>query len=54
LTFNSGLEEKQVRTSEGARTIIVEEEQQWEAVANAWGHLVSLEEKGSKRLTQVK
>jgi hypothetical protein len=54
LTFNSGLEERQVRTLEGARTIIVEEEQQWEAVASAWGHLLSLEEKGSKRLAQVK
>ncbi len=54
LTFNSGLKERQVRTSEGAQTIIVEEEQQWEAVANTWGHLISLEEKGGKRLTQVK
>jgi hypothetical protein len=54
LTFNSGLEERQVRTSGGLQTIIVEEEQQWVAVANAWGQLLSLEEKGSKRLTQVK
>ena len=54
LTFNSGLEERQVRTSKGAQTITVEEEQQWEAIASAWGHLISLEEKGSKRLTQVK
>jgi hypothetical protein len=54
LTFNSGLEERQVRTSGDAQTIIVEEEQQWVAVANAWGQLLSLEEKGSKRLTQVK
>ena len=54
LIFNSGLEERLVRTSEGTQTIVVEEEQQWGAVANAWGYLVSLEEKGSKRLTQVK
>jgi hypothetical protein len=54
LTFNSGLEERQVRISGGLQTIIVEEEQQWVAVANAWGQLLSLEEKGSKRLTQVK
>ena len=54
LVFNSGLEERQVRTPGGVQTIIVKEEQQWEAVANAWGHLVSLEEKGGKRLTQVK
>ena len=54
LTFNSGLEERQVKTPGGAQTIIVEEEQQWEAAANAWGRLLSLEEKGSKRLTQVK
>lgn len=54
LVFNSGLEERQVRTSGGVQTIIVEEEQQWEAVADAWGHLASLQEKGSKRLTQVK
>jgi hypothetical protein len=54
LTFSSGLEEREVKTPGGAQTIIVEEEQQWEAVANAWGRLFSLEEKGSKRLTQVK
>jgi len=54
LTFNSGLEERQVRTSGGVQTIIVEEEQQWETVASAWGHLIYLEEKGSKRLAQVK
>lgn len=54
LIFNSGLEERQVKTPGGAQTIIVEEEQQWEVVASAWGHLVSLEEKGGKRLTQVR
>lgn len=54
LTSNSGLEERQVKTPGGVQTIIVEEEQQWEAVASAWGHLLALEEKGSRRLTQVK
>jgi hypothetical protein len=54
LAFSSELEERPVKTSEGVQTIMVEEEQQWEVVASAWGHLLSLEEKGSKRLTQVK
>jgi len=34
--------------------ITVQEEQQWEAMADAWGYLAFLQEKGSKRLTQVK
>jgi len=54
LTFNSGLEERKVKTPEGEKVITVQEEQQWEAMADAWGHLASLQEKGSKRLTQVK
>ena len=54
LTFNSGLERRPVKTPGGEETITVQEEQQWEAMADAWGHLMSLQEKGSKRLTQVK
>jgi hypothetical protein len=54
LTFNSGLEQRPVKTPEGEKVITVQEEQQWEATADTWGRLVSLVEKGSKRLTQVK
>jgi hypothetical protein len=54
LTFNSGLERRPVKTPGGEETITVQEEQQWEAMADAWGRLISLQEKGSKRLTQVK
>jgi len=54
LTFNSGELERRVRTPGEEETITVQEEQQWEAMADAWGHLASLQEKGSKRLTQVK
>jgi len=54
LTFNSGLERRPVKTLGGEEVITVQEEQQWEVMADAWGRLVSLQEKGSKRLTQVK
>jgi hypothetical protein len=54
LTFNRGFKERQVKTPGGEEVIIIQEEQQWEAMADAWGRLVSLQEKGSKRLTQVK
>jgi len=53
LTFNSGLEQRPVKTPGGEETITVQEEQQWEVMADAWGHLISLQEKGSKRLTRV-
>jgi hypothetical protein len=43
----------QVQRRQGEENI-VQKKQQRVAVANAWGQLLSLEEKGSKRLTQVK
>ncbi|MFB0536169.1 MAG: hypothetical protein ACETWR_14430 [Anaerolineae bacterium] len=54
LTFNSGLEERQVKTPGGEEVIIVQEERQWEAMADAWGYIAAFQEKGSRRLTQVK
>jgi lysylphosphatidylglycerol synthetase-like protein (DUF2156 family) len=54
LTFNSGELERRVKAPGEEETITVQEEQQWEAIADAWGNLASLQEKDSKRLTQVK